>query len=68
MPQMDYEMYVEDISWILLIIFLSSNVEEPFAAQDIRNFMLNDFFKKNTFYFEEHSKVIQKLYEKFLVA
>jgi len=65
MPQMDKEMYLEDIFWIMILFFFIANIQEPFSADEIRFFLSNNFFAKGTVNLKEQSKVVKNIFESY---
>ena len=65
MPQMDKEMYLEDIFWIMILFFFIANIQEPFSADEIRFFLSNTFFALGTVYLKEQSKVVKNIFESY---
>jgi hypothetical protein len=65
MPQMDKEMYLDDIFWILLASFFFSGTGEAFHSEDVRFFLYHQFYKKNTKLLKENTYVTQTIFENF---
>lgn len=63
MPQMDKEMYLEDVCWIMILFFTLAVIQEPFSGDEVRFFLVNVFFNNNVAILKEHSKVTKTIFE-----